>query len=461
MVILPDGVKLLQELLEPQENYFLVGGAVRDLLLSRSNHDLDLVCSGDPRTIARKLAQKTSGSFFMLDDERNACRVISTSVEGKRLSFDFTQMHGESILADLEDRDFSINAMAINLADTSQLIDPLKGARDLHEKWLRPCSKTSFINDPLRIVRAIRYSVEHDLKIEPDTIKLLKAAIPGLAGVSQERKRDELFKILSNPKPWAAIDLFLHFGIYEQLGLPRLIDPQAASSSLRQYSSFCSYLLGEYQARDADTLLLSAFINEVKPYRSFLNDQLEEHNQSDRSRRSLNGLALLLFESHDHEVDQVGKTLALSNDEINHLKVLLGARDAFNHLGQKTQSMDHRMIYRYFRDLGVIGIDLGLISLVKTASCISAELDDALWLKQVNLFHQLLDSWFIHPETVRPKLLLSGKDLMFEFDLAQGPLIGDLLEGLREEQACGNIKDRKSALEWVDMKLDREEFRKD
>ena len=461
MVILPDGLQPLLELLDPKEQYYIVGGAVRDLLLSRSNHDLDIVCSGDTRTIARNLAQKTSGAFYMLDEERNACRVIITSSDGNRLLFDLTQMRGQSILEDLADRDFTINAMAVDLSNRTQIIDPLKGARDLQEKRLRPCSNASFLNDPLRIVRAIRYSVGHDLKIEPATIELIKAAIPGLSFISQERKRDELFKILSNPKPWVAIDLILHFKILEQLGLPAILDPRAVILCIRQYAAFCSYILGDLQNRDADALLISSFINEMKPFRSYMKDHLQKNNQSDRSRIGLNGLALLLFESGSLGADQIGKNLALSNDEIMHLRVLLEKRETFNDLAQQSQPIEPRLIFRYFRELGEFGIDLGLISLVRTASGISAELDDKSWLKRVSLFRQLVNSWFLHPEIVCPKPLLSGVNLMFEFDLAQGPLIGVLLEGLREEQASGNILDRQSALEWVDMKLYQDEIRKD
>ena len=70
-------------------------------------------------------------SFFMLDEERNACRVIKKNPDGSRLVYDFSQFKGATIEADLLERDFTINAMAVDLSNPGEIIDPLKGGRDL------------------------------------------------------------------------------------------------------------------------------------------------------------------------------------------------------------------------------------------------------------------------------------------------------------------------------------------
>ena len=72
MINLPGGIQKIQPLMQPDEHYYLVGGAIRDALLSKESKDLDIVCSGETRTIARRLADQVSGSFFMLDQDRNA-----------------------------------------------------------------------------------------------------------------------------------------------------------------------------------------------------------------------------------------------------------------------------------------------------------------------------------------------------------------------------------------------------
>ena len=461
MVRFPNGVQVLIDLLDPQDHYYLVGGAIRDALLSRSSNDLDIVCSGDARLIARKFAQKTSSPFFMLDESRNACRVITTSADGSRLLYDFTEIQGGTIIDDLNSRDFTINAMAVDLADPSNIIDPQKGGRDLVEKFLRPCSSASFLNDPLRVLRAIRYSIKYDLKIEPATVELIKAAISGLANVSNERKRDELFKILANHKSWVAFELIWLLRIQKWVGLPDFSDPQKVISNLRKYSSFCSYLMSGSLSNEADALVISSFINGVKPFRQFLCQRLQEVNQADRDKKSLNGLTLFLIDANEQEFSRATKNLALSNEELNHLILLKEHRNSFINLVKDSPQIDCRAIYHYFQALGPQGIDLALISLARTAGCVSAEIDEDSWLKMVSLFQRLLDDWINYPNKINPRSFLSGKDLMFEFDLTQGPLIGKLIEGLREEQACGEILDRESALEWVENKLNQEPFGRD
>ncbi|MDP3721803.1 MAG: hypothetical protein Q8R09_05015, partial [Anaerolineaceae bacterium] len=111
--------------MKPGEHLYLVGGAVRDALLSKPNQDLDFVCTGDPRIIGRKLADKLSGAFYMLDEERNACRVIVKNEQDEFLVFDFSQVRGQTLNDDLLERDFTINAIAIDLKNPSEIIDPL------------------------------------------------------------------------------------------------------------------------------------------------------------------------------------------------------------------------------------------------------------------------------------------------------------------------------------------------
>ena len=85
--------------------------------------------------------------------------------------------------------------MAVNINDPQKLIDPLGGAQDLRDKIIKACSSSSISDDPIRVLRAIRFAAEGNYKIAEDTRKLLKIGVPLLECSSAERKRDELFKI--------------------------------------------------------------------------------------------------------------------------------------------------------------------------------------------------------------------------------------------------------------------------
>ena len=435
------------------EHYYLVGGTVRDALLSRSSQDVDITCSGDVKAFARRFADQVSGSFFMLDEERKACRVIARNGEEERLVFDFTAIRGNGIIDDLRERDFTINAMAVDLRDPETVIDPLGGGRDLAEKWLRPCSPTAFIDDPLRVIRAIRYSVNYDLRIEPQTLHLLQQSVDRLGGVSHERKRDELFKILDKPKPWVAFSLLEHSGVLPYISMGSLVDIRNAISRLRTFTHLTSYLVAKDFSQEQDSLLLTSIIAGFKHSRENLRGHLLQVNTSDRSRISLDGLISLFWQTDISSIETLTQELALSKDELDQVMVVLQNRHCVSGLISNGSTVDQRSIYKFFNRMGDAGIDLLLLALADTVNCPAAEINSDQWLKMISVGQQLVECWFERKDVVDPKPFLTGRDLMFEFDLVPGPLIGQLLDGLKEEQAAGNIKTRQSALEWIEGKL--------
>ena len=455
MITLPHELKVIQTLMQPGEPLFLVGGAVRDALLSRPNQDLDFVCAGDPRIIGRKLAEKLSGAFFMLDEERNACRVIAKNQQGGRLVFDFTQIRGQTLKDDLQERDFTINAMAVDVEKPVELIDPLHGEQDLKDKWLRPCKASSFSDDPLRVIRAIRYSVKYDLKIEPSTLELLRPAVEDLSSVSRERKRDELFKILETKKPWLALEFFDKFNILPQLSLENLPEIKLSLSRLKFFEALFTRLHEETSGDLSTDFKLNSFGTIFSANRLFLRDRFCQVNQSERSIQALDCLIALIWDLDETEGTKVADGLALSREEQEQISTSLKYKccilDHFS--GQRTP--DRKFIYRYFQVLGIAGLDVAVLTLAEAAVNQVADWNEDRWSELVLFCHKLIETWFLNQEYVNPKLFLTGRDLMFEFDLPQGPRIGQLLDGLREEQAIGSIQNRTQALAWVDGQLQK------
>ncbi|KAF0111019.1 MAG: Uncharacterized protein FD147_1225 [Chloroflexi bacterium] len=452
MIILPQSIAHVQQLIQPGENYYLVGGAVRDALLNKCNNDLDIICPGGTQKIARRLADQTSGAFYILDKERNTSRVIINESNGDRIVFDFTQLRGGSLEADLRERDFTINAMAVNLTDPVHVIDPLKGGRDLLEKWLRPCSGSSFRDDPLRVIRAIRYSVALDLKMESSTIQELKETVVNLDQISKERKRDEFFKILGRGKTSVSVQLLHSFGILPFLGIENLTNFAKVLQRLRVLDSFMSYLGNDSSLLKRDYFQLASFISGLGKQRKNLSNYLAQPNNSYRTRKDLDHLGAFLWDTSHVDECEVFKKLALSNDESTHLYILLKNRNWLHEFVENGGVLDNRIIFQYFKRLGDAGLDLALLTLADTASVVTAELNHDLWLLELEVCGRLIETWFEHPEVVDPKMLLSGTDLLIEFGLTPGPLIGQLLENLREEQAAGEVLTRQEALDWVEEK---------
>ena len=183
---------------------WLVGGAVRDALLRRPVRDFDFVVGGDALAGARSVANALGAAFYPLDAERGVGRVVLARDDG-RITLDISSLRGPDLLADLTARDFTLNALAVDLARPADLIDPLHGERDLRTKLIRACSPTAIADDPLRAIRAVRLAAELRFRIDKPTLAAVRAQAHALASVSSERRRDELLRCLGGPRPAAAI----------------------------------------------------------------------------------------------------------------------------------------------------------------------------------------------------------------------------------------------------------------
>ncbi len=193
------------------QNLYLVGGAVRDLLLEKANFDLDLVVEGDAPKLASLLAQKEGGVVVVHH------RFGTAKFRRGDLSIDFTTARAEtyprpgalptvrfgSIEDDLLRRDFTINAMAIPLDvdNFGKLIDPYNGKGDLERRLIRILHERSFIDDSTRILRALRYEQRFDLQLETTTELLLHRDLTMLNTISGDRIRHELELILKEELP--------------------------------------------------------------------------------------------------------------------------------------------------------------------------------------------------------------------------------------------------------------------
>lgn len=391
----------------------------------------------------------------MLDDERNACRVIARNDKGTRLVFDFTQMRGETLKDDLLERDFTINAMAVDLDHPFEIIDPLNGSEDLTHKWLRLCKASSFSDDPLRVIRAVRYSVKYDLRLEPSTIRLLTDAVKDLPKVSKERKRDELFKILEGHSPSRALELFDQYQIFQYVGLKGLTDTQSALQRLQIFAEICvSMKEGETADKNKKTnhLSLGSLFTDS---RASLRERINLVNQSDRSIHALDGLISLLWDFDEVEGAKVAEVLSLSREEQEHVTLCLRHKCCIMDHFSSHQEPGRKFLYRYYQSLGIVGVDLAILTLVEAVRDLSLQWNADRWEVFVLFCQKIIETWFKYPEYINPRLLLTGRDLMFEFDIPQGPRIGQLLDGLREEQAIGSIQNRTQALAWVEDQLQK------
>jgi tRNA nucleotidyltransferase (CCA-adding enzyme) len=194
----------------PYEGVYLVGGTVRDILLGERGFDVDIAVEGDAIAFARALAVALGGTVrahdkfgtaVVLYDEDEHVDLVTARRESYEAPAVLPTVEQASIQDDLFRRDFTINAMAVSLqaADFGRLVDPFGGRDDLDGRTIRVLHERSFVDDPTRIFRAIRYENRYAFRMDEQTLALVRAAIEqGLVReLSPARIRDELEALLS------------------------------------------------------------------------------------------------------------------------------------------------------------------------------------------------------------------------------------------------------------------------
>ena len=418
------------------QRVYFVGGIVRDFVAGRENKDIDILCEKDTVSIARQWAALNKGAFYVMDAQRGTTRVIIAS-DSNKLVFDFAKQQGNTLLEDLSARDFTINAMAVDFRDLTSIIDPFNGQDDFNQRVLNSCSDASFANDPVRVIRAFRYAAAYDLSISERTLNALRNSTMGLHSISGERKRDEFFKILDLPDPSAVLEQLQGENILRQLGLPSV--PDERFDLLR---SFCVLL--SIFVEQGNTQTSSIEIGQIG--RREYSSHLLQKNTSDRNARQLLILFLLLMGQDVDLTAKITQQMVLSNEESQYLTALIQNLPVIEKLLSKEEALDKREYFSYFSRTEIAGLDLCLIETAKE----SQPEKRILKQRKTGMF---FEAWFEHPEVVRPTPFLSGKEIMMNFDLTPGPIIGKLLSHLKEEQAAGTINTRQQAYEWLDQQV--------
>ena len=493
---LPPFLSDVVDALPADQPLYLIGGAVRDLLLGRTSHDLDFGLPGDALAVARRIANKIGAAYYPLDVERGAARLVIIHDDGTRDILDFAAFRGETLEEDLRGRDFTLNAIALDVRK-EELHDPLGGAADLRAKILRACSPTSLSDDPIRILRAVRLAAGFGFKILPETREAMKDAVSGLSEISVERQRDEFFKILEGKQPYTALRALEMLGVLPEI-LPELSALKGAEQSaphvddvwshtlntMRHLDTILGALSPEYDSSKAAEFYNGLLTIKLGRYRKQFAAHFAEALTTDRSLYGLLFFAALYhdvakplmsktdddgrirFLGHEGEgaemVSARARELHLSNDEVDRLKRIirghLRVHDMARRMLEKREQdsgqaralfPSRRTIYRFFRDTREAGVDIILLSLADLRATYEHTLPEDLWKAELDVCRILLENYWERPvEVVRPPCLLDGHEVMEAFDLHPSPAVGKLLEAIREGQAMGEVLSKEDALSF-------------
>jgi tRNA nucleotidyltransferase/poly(A) polymerase len=500
---------LLAALTAEIDPVYLVGGVVRDLLLGRSHKptDLDLLVAHSAIPIARRAADRVGWAFYALDEGRDVARLVFNA-GASPLVVDIAAMRGGSLDADLRARDFTVNALALPLRrgptqSTPEIVDLVGGRTDLQNGLIRRVAATSLADDPLRLLRAVRFSIELDFPIEEQTRDQMLRMPGALAMVSPERHRDELWKMVAGRDPAAAIELL------RELGLLPWVLPEVSGCDLVQQSPphtrdvyrhtlavvraaavLRDWLLGPAARTTAAAPTLPAPLAEslaevlraLDPWAFYLRRHFAPgvasnhtraewlvwhalfHDVGKPSTRTLepqpDGTQRTRFLGHEDAGVPLTRSrleaLRFSRQEVDLCAAVVrhhmrphSLNDAFGE-----QEISRRARYRYFRDIGgadierPTGIDVLLTAL---ADFLGTRDERPLGHLHQYLVHAAQMLAFVYSErgveapALRP--LVDGRTLMRDLGIQPGPALGRLIDQLAEAQAAGEIVNPEDALQ--------------
>ncbi len=427
---------------------YIVGGSVRDLLAGRTPVDYDLAVEGNSQAFALRLADRLSARVVELGKPgQTVQRVIA-----KECFFDILPVAGGRIEEDLGRRDFTINAMALELA-SRRLIDPLGGQRDLAAGKIRMVSAKAFRSDPVRLIRAFRLAAVFGLQIEEQTTAAIIHDAPLIRHSAAERIRDELFKILQQDRfsRWLGrmAETGLLFAIFPEL--------EALQNCRRSAEGGRDLFARSLEAcRSLEKLLdprSSATVCGIYPdkgpqSRALLKMALLLHNIGQTSAQGRTSFSRLAGQSAA-SAGAVCRRLRFSRRQAETVGLLIRnhARPYYMFRARRHKTAVQKALIHLFIKCDEATDDVLL--------CAMAVFNDRQELTE--FFRELLQHYqtVVLTRALRPPLL-TGEDLITEFGLKPSALFARILRRLKQESLLHDSLSRQQALDRVAEWLQRE-----
>ena len=435
---------------------YLVGGAVRDLLMGIApEKDFDFVMGNNLVKSVRLFSRIFEGNFFLLSSDPPNYRVVLLHTN-QRVEVDFSGFRGDDLCHDLTKRDFTVNAIAIDVGDLYReggikLYDPLGGEHDLQTKVLRLASPCAFDQDPLRILRAVRIAKERNLHIDTETREAIYQQRNRLCSVSAERIRSEFFKILSFSEAPESLKLL------DELGLLSILIPETAVLKGKSLESPSGLSLWQHPLKVVSWCEWSLVnLEKIFPhFPEYIKSYLEEELEEDVDRKTLLKLAGFL---HDRgEVFPGAKAMTVADNIARRLK--LGKRTGrtlrkmvkyYNQVLslRKMEKPSSRVFFQFFQNVDSEGLAVLLLAWAEYIACAPEKFTRPEDIALRNFLGDLANFYVNEYPLIKP--LLSGQEIIERFGLQEGKVVGELLNQVAHAEAQGLLASSREAVLFVE-----------
>jgi len=446
---------------------YVVGGFIRDALLGLPARDADIVFEGDFEAALAKVAELADARPFTLGDRYQTHRIIL----GEN-TLDISPLVYGDRRVDLFRRDFTVNALALPIAKLTEerlaehLLDESGGLADLESRRIVAICEQNLRDDPVRILRAFRFSVQLGFSIEDTTLRLLEIHGYELPLAAPERIREELMLMLNCPRAYEGISEMektrVLSALFPSIELMRDVEQNEYHHlPLLEHTLECvrefEYLLTSWEGIRAELrqLLAEHFAEVVSP---------------PGSRAALTKLALLfhdLGKPATRETQRDGKVTFYGHQELSaRMAAPILERLRLSHREQELMRLlieEHlrigfycneseltpRLIYRFERKLGDAVVMSAMHALADARATRGPAAGGDFLKRHEDVVNEILWHHYFAEETVRPVALLDGDEIMRLTGLAEGPLIGELKEKLLEAQVEGIVRTREEAERFI------------
>jgi poly(A) polymerase len=488
-------IKTIQDIsLDLKMKVYLVGGIIRDEIIGSqqsarpihrmgapsrqsktSDLDIDFAVDGDALLFGKKAGDAVKGSYFPLDEERSVSRVVIKGARGRGqgadVILDFSRIRGKGIEDDLKLRDFTINSIAVSLnnlfgGEDFILIDPAGGIEDIEKKVIRVYDKKALYDDPLRMLRAVRFESQLCFTIAGDLEHAIGENSSKLIHSAGERIRDEFFKILSCKESHKYIQKL------KELRVLKEIIPEIEAMENLDQGRHHKYPLWDHSLNTVKTIeMLMENLRRVFPEKyiqieDMLSDMLE-HGIQCREILKLSALIHDIGKPAAKRVDEdgevrfinhekfsveiggrLGERLKLGNNACNMMLTIVR-----NHMRplllSKENKVTNRAIFRFFKDTRMAGVFICLLSIADIHATRGSGIFDDTAADIEGLARRMIDFYFDDFVKQADSPLLSGDEVMERLGLKSGPEIGEILKEIEEHRAEGIISNKEEAMNFI------------
>ncbi len=420
---------------------FLVGGSLRDRMLGRATHDLDLATDARPDEIRRRVAP-WADAVWTVGEKFGTIGLLKYGVKAeittfRRDAYDGESRHpevtfGDDILADLQRRDFTINALAENL-HTGELLDPFDGRADLQRRLVRFVGepKLRIAEDPLRMLRAVRFCAQLGFSLEPESGAAIARGAGELARISWERIRDELDGILLSERPADGLRLLIDLSLARHV-MPELLDLRLPQPERHHLKDVLDHTLDAVSFTPPDKALrYAALLHDIAKPETFTRDERGIHFYRHEELGAEKARAILArLRQPAALIEQVIRLIR------HHLRIPF-------YSSEWSLSAVRRLMY-----------DLGdqLDNAIALAEADVKASDPSDWPEfQARLaeLRSRIAEVGEAAELAHMKPLLNGNEVMDLLNIPPGPRVGEVLRFLLDRQIAGEITTREQAVEAV------------